>query len=93
MSDFFQNGSITTLHNLTQKPIEELEWKLMDFAPTRPIALVLPSLYSELEGVALPKIVDELKNVPYLSEIVIGLDKATKEEFEKAKKCFSILPQ
>ncbi|HGY54276.1 MAG TPA: glycosyl transferase [Caldithrix abyssi] len=93
MSDFFQNGTITTLHNLTQKPIEELEWKLMDYAPTRPIALVLPSLYSELEGEALPRIIEELKSVPYLSEIVIGLDKATKDEFDKARKFFSVLPQ
>lgn len=93
MSDFFQNGSITTLHNLTRKPIEELEWKLMDFSPVRPIALVLPSLYSELEGPALPKIVEELKKVPYLSDIIIGLDKASKEQFEYAKKFFSVLPQ
>jgi len=93
MSDFFQNGTITTLHNLTQKPIEELEWKLMDYAPTRPIALVLPSLYSELEGEALPRIINELKSVPYLSEIIIGLDKASEKEFNHAKKFFSKLPQ
>ena len=37
-------------------------------------ALVLPSLFSELEGQALPGIIDELKQVPYLSEIVIGIN-------------------
>jgi len=93
MSDFFQNGSITTLHNLRHLPIDELEYKIMDYAPVRPVALVLPSLYSELKGPALPKILSELKNVPYLSEIVIGLDRASKEEFDHAVQFFDMLPQ
>jgi glucosyl-3-phosphoglycerate synthase len=93
MSDFFQNGSITTLHNLRSLPVEELEYKIMDYSPVRPISLILPSLYSELQGPALPKIISELKAVPYLSEIVIGLDKADKEEFKHAVKFFSMLPQ
>lgn len=93
MSDFFQNGVITTLHNLTDQPVEELEKRIKSFSNRRPIALIMPSLYSELDGPALPKIIDELVKVPYLSEIVIGLDGASKEEFESAKKFFSRLPQ
>ena len=93
MADFFQNGVITTLHKLTDYPIELLEEEILHYAKRRPIALILPSLYSELEGQALPRIIDELKYVPYLSEIVVGLDRATKEQFEKAKKFFSQLPQ
>ncbi|MBN2424861.1 MAG: glycosyl transferase [Calditrichaceae bacterium] len=93
MSDFFQNGTITTLHNLKKMSLEELEQKLSHYAITRPISLILPSLYSELEGEALPNIINELKKVSYLGEIVIGLDKASKEEFDKAKKFFSQLHQ
>lgn len=93
MADFFQNGSITTLHNLTNQPIEEIEEKICTFTNRRPIALVLPSLYSELQGEALPNIVQELKEVPYLEEIVIGLDGASREEFERAKEFFAQLPQ
>lgn len=93
MSDFFQNGSITTLHNLKKMPLEMLESKLSDYGATRPISLILPSLYSELEGKALPNIIKELQNVPYLDEIVIGLDNASEEEFIHAKKFFSALPQ
>ena len=59
--DFFQNGTITTLHKLCQRPIEEMETELKQFSAERPMALILPSLYSELEGPALPKIVEELK--------------------------------
>ncbi|HHT00470.1 MAG TPA: glycosyl transferase, partial [Thiomicrospira sp.] len=93
MSDFFQNGTVTTFHNITDRPVEELEKELCEFSKKRPLGLILPSLFSELEGEALAKIVEELKDVPYLSEIVIGLDKANKEQFEYAKEYFSGLPQ
>jgi len=93
MSDFFQNGAITTLHNLRDYPIEELEARIQTFTQRNPIALVLPALFSELQGEALPHILDELSKVPYLAEIIIGLDKATEEEFIEAKKYFSCLPQ
>lgn len=93
MGDFYQNGIITNFHNLTKRPVEELEKELLYFSKQRPMSLVLPSLYSELEGEALPGIIDELEKVPYLSEIVIGLDRADKEQFLKARDFFSRLPQ
>jgi len=93
MADFFQNGSITTLHHLTLQSIGNLEDRLVNFSKRRPIALVLPSLYSELEGEALPGIIRELSQVPYLSEIAIGLDAANESEFNKARKFFGVLPQ
>src|SRR6056300_1594983 len=93
MGDFYQNGVITTLHNLSKRPVEDLEQELIQFSKIRPMALVLPCLYSELEGPAMENIVDELSKVPYLSKIVIGLDRATKEQYKKALKFFSRLPQ
>ena len=57
------------------------------------MALILPSLYSELEGPALPNIVENLKGATYLSDIIIGLDQADKSQFEKARKFFAQLPQ
>ena len=50
MSDFFQNGNVSTLHNLTRRPVEEIEAELANFASSRPIGLVLPSLYSGWRG-------------------------------------------
>ena len=35
MSDFFQNGVITTLHQLRQRPIDEIESELLRFSQTR----------------------------------------------------------
>ncbi len=93
MSDFFQNGIITTLHNLSNRPVDDLEKELSAFAEQRPMSLVLPCLYSELAQPALAKIVAELAEVPYLKEIVIGLDQATETEYHHALEYFSVLPQ
>ena len=73
--------------------LDELEEELVGHAKKRPLGLILPSLFSELEGEALPNIVKELKHVPYLNEIVIGLDRADKEQYRHALSFFSELPQ
>ncbi len=93
MADFYQNGIITNLHNLTNRHLADLENDLVKFNKQRPLGLLLPSLFSELEGDALPNIVKHLKTVPYLSEIVIGLDRADKDQYIHALKFFSDLPQ
>ena len=46
MSDFFQNGIITTLHNLSTRSQDALETELSEFAKDCPMTLVLPCLYS-----------------------------------------------
>lgn len=93
MADFYQNGNITTLHNMADRSLVELEDELYQFSKTRPMALILPSLFSELEGDALPKIIEHLTSVKYLSEIVIGLDRADKQQYHRALEFFSDLPQ
>lgn len=93
MSDFFQNGVISTLHLLRDRPIEAIEEELAEFAKRRPMTLVLPSLFSELEGEALPKIVQELRHASYIHHIVVGLDQADAKQFEEARRFFSVLPQ
>ncbi|MGJ8689600.1 MAG: glycosyl transferase [Gammaproteobacteria bacterium] len=93
MGDFYQNGVVTTLHNLSHSSVEDLEEKLLGFQKSRPMSLVLPSLYSELETDALATIVDELTRVPYLNQIVVGLDRASQSEYEHALQYFSKLPQ
>ncbi|MEP0355001.1 glycosyl transferase [Paraglaciecola sp.] len=93
MADFYQNGIVTTLHNLSERPIEDLEKELVGFANKRPMALILPSLFSELEGEALPNIIEHISKVPYLSQIVIGLDRADLEQYQHALNFFGKLPQ
>ncbi|WP_320821984.1 glycosyl transferase [Reinekea sp.] len=93
MGDFHQNGIVTTLHNLADRATEDLEYELLHFSRFRPMGLILPSLFSELEGEALPNIIHHLKEVPYLSEIVIGLDRADRDQYLHTERFFADLPQ
>lgn len=88
MSDFHQNGLVTVLHRLGDPNLEQLEKELERHAASNPIALVLPSLYSELENPALKHIVQVLKDIRYVNEIVISLDRASALEFRLAKQFF-----
>ena len=93
MSDFYQTGVIATFHRLGRLDLEKIESELTWYSQAMPIALVLPSLYSELEGDALKGIIRELKEVKYIKEIIVTLGPATPEEFKKARNFFSALPQ
>ena len=93
MSDFKQNGAITTLHKLPGYSLEHIENQLRKFSKRNPMTLILPSLFSELEGPALEGILKELEKADYINEIVIGLDQANATQFEYAKEFFSGLPQ
>ena len=91
MSDFSQNGVISTLHDFGTKSTSEIENELLKFSKQRKMELILPCLYSELEGSALPKIVEEISKTKYLDHIIIGLDKANETQAKKAWKFFKKL--
>lgn len=91
MSDFFQNGIIATLHRLGKQPLEQLEQRLTEHVESAPVALVLPCLISELDGPALPRIVEHLTRVRYLEEIVVALGRADRWQFAEARRFFEPL--
>ena len=92
MSDFYQTGIITTLHQLGKSSLERLEGELYGFSKVRPIALVLPALYSEFEGPAMPGIIQELTKVKYLNEIVLALDEASDKQFQRVRELMAPIP-
>jgi len=89
MSDFFQNGVITTFHKLGKPSLKKIEEELKTFSKARPIGLVLPSLYREYASGALPNIMNTLKKVNYINEFVLCLDAADAKQFKEVKKHFS----
>ena len=91
MSEFSQNGIISTLHDFGTKTTSEIEKELLSFSKQRKMELILPCLYSELEGSALPKIVKEISKTNYLDHIIVGLDKANSKQSKKAWKFFKKL--
>ena len=93
MADFFQAGTIATLHRLGSRDVRDLQDELIDFSRRAPIALVLPCHVEDLNSAALRGMVETLKSVPYLRQIVVGLDGASAREVRTAKQLFGQLPQ
>ena len=89
MADFYQTGSVTTLHRMNPNGLSRLEGDLKRFRPTMPIALVLPALYSEFETPAMQGIVKELSQVGYLQRVVVALGRADREQFCRAQQFFN----
>ncbi|MBU1600059.1 glycosyl transferase, partial [bacterium] len=76
MGDFFQNGMINTLHRLGDLNLKRLERRLEKHSKRRPVALVLPALYSDLKSPAMAGILAILKEVNYIRQLVLALAKA-----------------
>ena len=93
MADFHQTGSITTLHRLGPTDLGRLEAELRIHANARPIALVLPCLFDELRDTALKTIVETLRGVPYLHQVVVCVDGAERrEDFDAMRAAFEGVP-
>src|SRR5690606_26573172 len=95
--DFHQTGAITTLHRLPSEArnesaaadLQRLEAEIRHHASARPIALVLPCLYDELRDIALKGIVETLRGVGYLHQVVVSVDGAeSRDEFDEMRAAF-----
>lgn len=93
MGDFFQNGVITTFQELGPREYERYEAELSKYAHYRPLALVLPSLFSEFGGPAMPVIKEELRKITYIRKVVVSLGAADRDQFMEARRFFSDLRQ
>ena len=91
MGDFSQSGIVATLHNFETKSTAELESDLKLFSGYRPMELILPSLLSEIDGPALGDIVEQISKTDYLQHVIIGLDGADRDGYERAYSFFKNL--
>ena len=96
MGSFYQNGIVANLHDFSYGTSSEANYKklendLMKFSKNNPMELILPCLFSEISGKALPKIVNEINKTKFLNHIVIGLDRANKNQYTKASNFFKNL--
>lgn len=92
MSDFYQTGVVSTLHRLGQPDLKALEAELEQHGKHRPIALILPTTFSDFQSEAFSNILETLTGVNYLEEIVVVMNKTNAMEFMQAKKTLSELP-
>ena len=96
MGSFYQNGIVANLHDFSYGTSSEANYKklendLMKFSNNNPMELILPCLFSEISGKALAKIVNEINKTKFLNHIVIGLDKAHKNQYTEACNFFENL--
>lgn len=92
MSDFHQSGPVTAIPRLVERPIEQLEAEIAALAPKFPVSLVVPMVPGEMDRPALGSILDELCAVTYLHSIVVSLNKATLEDYERTQRFFARYP-
>lgn len=92
MSDFYQTGVVSTLHRLGKPNLEALESELIEHGKHRPIALILPTTFADFQGAAFKGILGHLKEVKYLNEIVVVMNRTNTMEFRQAKKALSGMP-
>jgi len=98
MADFHQEPLITTLHGLYEafdkaSYLDELERRLEQHARHQNISLLLPSLYTEIGNAeVLDRILEQIREVRYLSNIVVALGGAPEErQFHEAREYFGHL--
>lgn len=91
MADFYQRGKVATLHHFSSFNLKRIEQELEGYAQERPICLIIPALASEFDGPALPRILEILSEVRYLKQIVLSLDRADEEDFERAQQALAVL--
>ncbi len=84
MSDFQQRGPITTLPRLSGDNVARFERELAEFVARRPLALIIPCLATEMDQPALATMVSELARAPYLDTVLISLDRAGADEYQRA---------
>ena len=93
MADFYQHGTIATLHRLGNPDYKRLEEEMGILAQDSPLALVLPCHARDLQSPVLADIVAELRDARFLSHITVGLDGGCEADFDTARRVFSALPQ
>ena len=96
MGSFYQNGVVANLHDFSyglssENNYKKLEKDLVNFSNDNPMELILPSLFSEINGTALPNIINEINKTQFLNHIIIGLDNSNHKEYQTAFKFFQQL--
>lgn len=88
----YKQDLITTIHDLGCD-IERLDDRLTELSQSQPTAVLIPSLYDELERPALGQIRDQLAHCRFVNTVVISLFAETEQQYQRAVEFFKLLPQ
>jgi glucosyl-3-phosphoglycerate synthase len=88
----YKQELITTIHDLGGD-LDRLETRLTELSQHHPTAVLIPSLYEELERPALATIRDHLSQCTFVNRVVICLYADSVEQYQRAVHFFEPLPQ
>ncbi|HEU0121437.1 MAG TPA: hypothetical protein VFQ91_12985 [Bryobacteraceae bacterium] len=88
MADFHQTSSIATLHKLRGGRLRTMEAELDKFSRQTGMGLILPALITEFERPAMRRIIEDLREAKYYSNIVVAIGRATRAQVQEAAALF-----
>jgi len=88
----YKQELITTIHDLGGD-VDRLDQRLVELSHHHPTAVLIPSLYEELERHALASIRDQLSQCAFVSTVVVCLYADRFEQYAHAVNFFEPLPQ
>ncbi|MEM9266106.1 MAG: glucosyl-3-phosphoglycerate synthase [Cyanobacteria bacterium P01_F01_bin.13] len=88
----YKQERITTIHDFGCD-LSRLEERSCELTRDTPTAVLIPSLYEELERPALTNIRDHLKDCAFVNTVIVSLYADTAEQYAKAVEFFKPLPQ
>ncbi len=88
----YKQERITTIHDFGSD-LSRLEERSAELTRDTPTAVLIPSLYEELERPALTRIRDHLQDCAFVNTVIVSLYADTAEQYVKAVEFFRHLPQ
>ncbi|MEF8879812.1 MAG: glucosyl-3-phosphoglycerate synthase [Candidatus Thermoplasmatota archaeon] len=85
-----RQDEITTLHDLNVKNKKLLK-SVREASEERPLSVIMPMLYKEINNDAIGNILQGLNKCDYLKEVIVPLAADSKKEFEHVKRFFDKL--
>lgn len=86
MADFYQHARLPTLHHLATPDATARDAELVELTQDRPVALLLPALHAETQRPALPAILEQVSQVPYISQVLLSMNGMAEGQVEAALK-------
>lgn len=88
----YRQERITTIHDFGGD-LTRIEERSLELTQDTPTAVLIPSLYEELERPALTRIRDHLKDCAFVNTVVVSLYADDAEQYARAVEFFQPLPQ
>jgi glucosyl-3-phosphoglycerate synthase len=88
----YKQDLITTIHDFGCD-LDRLDERLTELSQSLPTAVLIPSLYEELQRPALSNIRDQLAQCNFVNAVVVSLYADTAEQYRQAVEFFQSLPQ